>query len=80
MTRTIIKAKLTGKAVVAAQGYTVRDQLPVIALCRLLVAEGFDPATPMHVYRGDDMLALKIRSIGEAATLRPDRGPRIHRR
>jgi hypothetical protein len=71
MTRTnTIEAKLTGKAVVAAEGYTVRDQLPVIALCRLLLAEGFDPASPMHVYRGDT-LALKVRTIGEAARLRP---------
>jgi hypothetical protein len=59
---------------VAAEGYSVRHQLPVIAMCRLLVAEGFDPASPMHVYRGDT-LALKIRSIGEAATLRPSARP-----
>jgi hypothetical protein len=66
----IIHAKLAGSDTVAAQGHSVKNNLPVIALCRLLVAEGFDPASPMHVYRGET-LALKIRSIGEAARLRP---------
>jgi hypothetical protein len=35
-------------------------------LCRKLVAAGHDPATVMHVYRGQT-LALKVRAIGEAA-------------
>jgi hypothetical protein len=73
MTGDIIHAKLTGNDVVAAEGHRVKNNLPVISLCRLLLAEGFDPASPMHVYRGE-MLALKIRSIGEAARLRPATG------
>jgi hypothetical protein len=38
------------------------------ALCRRLVAAGYDPATPLEAYRGD-VLCLKVRAIGEAAGL-----------
>jgi hypothetical protein len=38
-------------------------------MCRALVAAGYDPSRPLHVYRGA-ALALKVRSIGEGARLR----------
>jgi hypothetical protein len=65
-----IKAKLTGDAMCTAEGHAVTAMLPVIGLCRVLVAEGYDPRSPMKVYRGDT-LALTVRSIGEAARLCP---------
>jgi hypothetical protein len=49
-----------------AEGYTVRNAAPVLAMCRKLVEAGYDPATPLHAYRGST-LCLKIRSIGEGA-------------
>ena len=52
----------------AALGVTARSSSPVLALCRKLIDAGHDPATPMDVYRGDT-LALRVRSIGEAARL-----------
>jgi hypothetical protein len=63
-----IEAKLTGDAICTAEGHTVKAGTPVIVLCRALVEAGYDPASPMKVYRGDT-LALTVRSIGEAARL-----------
>jgi hypothetical protein len=40
----------------------------VLALCRELVAAGFDPDQPLEIYRCAT-LALRVRSIGEAARL-----------
>jgi hypothetical protein len=69
MTRTnTIQAKLTGDAICTAEGHTVKAGTPVIVLCRALVEAGYDPASRMEVWRGDT-LALKVRSIGEAARL-----------
>jgi hypothetical protein len=39
-----------------------------LALCRKLIAAGYDPTLPLHAYRGDT-LALKVCSIGEGAHL-----------
>ena len=41
---------------------------PVLAMCRALVAAGYDPTTPLHAYRGAT-LCLAVRSIGEGARL-----------
>src|SRR6516164_9622984 len=46
-----------------------KTRTPVLALCRELIAAGHDPSRPLHAYR-DGVLALRIRSIGEAARLR----------
>jgi hypothetical protein len=46
-----------------------RGQVPVLAMCRALIAAGYDPSRPLHVYRGK-VLALTVRSIGEGARLR----------
>jgi hypothetical protein len=51
-----------------ALGLTAQSGSPVLSLCRQLVAAGRDPATPMHVFRGDTR-ALSVRSIGEGARL-----------
>ena len=47
---------------------TAEGHAPGLELCRLLLANGFDPAAPLHIYR-DGVLALRIRSIGAGAAL-----------
>jgi hypothetical protein len=49
---------------------TARGTTPVLALCRLLIKAGLDPATPLEAWRGST-LCLRIRRIGEAAQLEP---------
>jgi hypothetical protein len=49
-----------------AVGITGRGSTPVLALCRQLLAAGLNPDQAMEVYRGAT-LALRIRSVGEAA-------------
>ena len=66
-----ICAELTGSDTCAAIGITARGAAPVLALCRKLIETGHDPGTPLEAYRGDT-LCLRVRSIGEAATLRMD--------
>ena len=53
----------------SALGITATAAAPVLALCRKLVAAGFDPNTPLEAYRDRNLLALKVRSIGEGARL-----------
>jgi hypothetical protein len=60
------RATLIGSDRCEAEGHTVRAYAPVLAMCRELVAAGYDPETPFEVYRGDT-LCLKVRSIGEGA-------------
>jgi hypothetical protein len=63
-----VAAELIGSNCAIALGIKAHSPSPVLALCRDLVEAGHDPATPLHVYRGNT-LALKIRSIGVAARL-----------
>jgi hypothetical protein len=74
----MIRATLIGSTTCVADGITATSNAPVLMLCRKLVNAGRDPSTPMEVYRGDT-LALKVRSIGEAAKLKvaEDRAPRF---
>jgi hypothetical protein len=65
---TAITAKLIGSDTIICAGKTTVSPTPILALCRELIAEGFDLETSLAAYR-DDRLALSIRSIGEAATL-----------
>jgi hypothetical protein len=67
-TLAVITARLDGSDTCTALGLTARSSSPVLDLSRKLVGAGYDPAIPMHIYRGDT-LALRIRSIGEAARL-----------
>jgi hypothetical protein len=64
-----IRAELIADDSCSALGMTVRGPAPVLALCRLLVEAGHDPATPLEAWRGD-VPCLRIRSIGAAAALR----------
>jgi hypothetical protein len=63
-----IRAELSGSDTCTAAGITARGTTPVLSLCRQLLAAGLDPDRAMEVYRGAT-LALRIRSIGEAAGL-----------
>jgi hypothetical protein len=62
-----IHAVIDGNAA-SALGIEAHGSSPVLALCRVLVEAGYDPALPLHAYRGDT-LALKVRTIGEGAQL-----------
>jgi hypothetical protein len=64
----MIRAELIKSETASACGLVAKGGSPVIKLCQMLVAAGHDPSSPMQVYRGDT-LALKVRSIGEAAGL-----------
>ena len=61
-----IIAVFTGSTICSAEGLTATGYAPALDLCRLLVADGHDPNTPLHVNR-DGVLALRVRSIGEGA-------------
>jgi hypothetical protein len=63
-----IRATIANNCCVAL-GMTVRGPAPVLALCRLLVEAGHDPATPLEAWRGG-VFCLRIRSIGDGAALR----------
>ena len=63
-----IIAELTGDDVATAEGYIAKAPAPVLALCRILLNAGFDPARPLIAYRGP-VLALRVRSISEGASL-----------
>lgn len=67
-TQAPIRAELTGDTCTAA-GLTASGNAPVLALARLLIEAGHDPAMPLEAWRGD-VLALTVRAIGEAAGLR----------
>lgn len=74
-----IHATLKGSNCCQGHGITARGCAPVLDLCRALVKAGHDPRRPLHAYCGD-VLALKVRSIGNGArlTVREDRaGPRF---
>ena len=49
-------------------GVEIKSPSPVLSLYRRLVAQACDPAVGLQAFRGD-VLALTVRSIGEAATL-----------
>jgi hypothetical protein len=67
-TQSAVRAELIGSDTCIAAGLTIKAPAPVFAMCRALIAAGFDPAMPLECYRGDT-LALRVRSIGEAACL-----------
>jgi hypothetical protein len=64
-----IEAELIGSDQCQTNGITVRSSSPILAMCRKLIEAGHDPDRPLHVYRSN-ILALKVRSIGEGAKLR----------
>ena len=64
----VLIAELIGDDTATACGITVRSSSPVLALCRELIAAGLDPDAALTVFRRG-VVALRVRSIGEAAAL-----------
>jgi hypothetical protein len=79
-----LEAQLVGnRCTIAALGVTGIGDAPCLDLCRKLITRGIPPATPLRVYR-DDVLALRIQTIGEGAQLtvverERGNGPRFER-
>ena len=67
-TRKAIHAELAKDDHATACGIVTRSSSPVLRLCRLLVDAGHDPGLPLEAWR-NDVLCLRVRSIGEAAGL-----------
>jgi hypothetical protein len=67
--RRTITAHLAGTDTCTALDITAEGGTPVLALCRKLIEAGHHPTARLNVYRGET-LALRIRSIGQAAQLR----------
>jgi len=67
----VIRAEIVGIDCASAEGITASGSAPVLKLCRLLVEAGLAAASPLDAFRGP-VLCLRIRSIGEAATLSVD--------
>ena len=65
---TPVRVALFGSDRCRAEDFTASGAAPVLAMCRRLVRAGYNPATPLHAYRGD-MLCLVVQSIGEGARL-----------
>jgi hypothetical protein len=63
-----IRAELIGSDRCATLNITAISTTPVLAMCCQLINAGHDPDRPLHVYR-KNTLALRVRSIGEAAAL-----------
>src|SRR6516162_8591214 len=57
-----------GRSSRGVRAITVRSASPVLALCKRLIAEGYEPSSRMEVY-GGSTLALTVASIGAAAGL-----------
>jgi hypothetical protein len=75
-----LHAELAWSDTCICAGITVRTYAPVLAMCRQLLAAGLDPDQAMEVWRAGT-LALRVRSIGEAAELEiGDDPPRFRRR
>ena len=64
----VIRGELIGANLCKAAGFAATSATPVLALCRTLLAAGLNPDQPLEGYRGAT-LALRVRSIGEAAAL-----------
>jgi hypothetical protein len=71
LSKTSLRAELSGSTICSAAGQVAIGHTPVLALCRELIEAGHDPSTPIEVYRGGT-LALRICSIGEGARLTVD--------
>jgi hypothetical protein len=67
LSQAAIRAELTADTA-TADGITARGATPVLNLCRELIAAGLRPDAALDVFR-NGILALRVRSIGEAARL-----------
>ena len=51
-TRPTIRARLTGSTVCRSGEHTVSSHVPLLVLCRELIAAGCDPDMALQVFRG----------------------------
>ena len=65
MTEDIV-ASVEGSDLCHAEGFTVRNNAPILAMCRRLVEAGYDPHRPLMAFRGSE-LAMQVSSIGYGA-------------
>jgi hypothetical protein len=63
-----IRAEFVGSKTCTAAGHCGQGNTPVLALCRTLIAAGMDADAALEVFRRGT-LALRVRSVGEAAQL-----------
>jgi hypothetical protein len=64
-----VTATITGSDTASAAGVTVTgSSTPILALCRQLLENGYDPTLSLIAVR-DDIVCLFVPSIGTAATL-----------
>jgi hypothetical protein len=64
----VIIAELSGTDSCTTLGIVAQSTTPILQLCRMLLERGRDPALALDAFRGG-VLALRVRSIGEGATL-----------
>ena len=67
-TRQVLRAELRGSTWCSIGDVVATGNTPVLALCRQLLAAGVDPDQALEVFR-NGTLALRVRSIGDAARL-----------
>jgi hypothetical protein len=65
---TAVRAELVGSNCATALRIEAHGSSPLLTLCRKLIEIGHNPGLALLAYRGA-VLALKVRSIGEAAGL-----------
>ena len=75
-----ITAQLSSDTIASVAGSTIAACIgsPVLALCRKLTQAGYPSSADLEAYRGET-LALRVRSIGEAAELQVDGAGRFIR-
>ena len=61
-----IIASLVGSDLCHCEGLTVQHNAPILAMCRRLVEEGYDPTRPLLAFRGSE-LAMRVKTIGYGA-------------
>jgi hypothetical protein len=71
-----LRCQLVGSDRCVCGDLSVRHNAPVLAMCRKLIAAGYDPDCPLEAYRSET-LCLRISSIGHGAqyTAEEHRGP-----
>lgn len=75
-----ITAQLSSDTIASVIGSTIVINVgsPVLAICRKLLDAGYPSSADLEAYRGET-LALRVRSIGEAAELQVDGARRFIR-
>jgi hypothetical protein len=63
-----LQAELCRSDTCSSAGLVGRGAAPILSLCREMIAAGMSPDNALEVFRGS-VLAVRVRSIGEAAVL-----------